>query len=247
MTGAILTDGAGIDVTYHAPLVIGADGIRSTVARRVGAALRREAKHGLGHIYGYFKGLRLSENHGFFGPGVMVGSMPANDDATIVIASTHTERLREMRIGTDDAWVLRELARQANAGFGALLDEAWTDEPIRAFSGTKGFVRDCAGLGWALVGDSGYFRDPVTAHGITDAFREAELLANAAAIGGDALAHYQSQRDEVTAEIWEITDRIAAFDMPMADLAEAFHDLSRAMRKEQAWMAEAFEPLARAA
>ncbi len=88
VAGAILTDGAGIDMSFHAPLVIGADGIRSTVARRVGAARRREAKHGLGHIYGYFKGLRLTQNHGFFGPGVMVGSMPTNDDATIVIASS---------------------------------------------------------------------------------------------------------------------------------------------------------------
>ena len=36
------------------------------------------------------------------------------------------------------------------------------------------------GPGWALVGDAGSFKDPLTAHGITDALRDAELLARAA-------------------------------------------------------------------
>ena len=50
----------------------------------------------------------------------------------------------------------------------------------------KGFLRQAYGPGWALVGDAGYFKDPLTAHGITDALRDAELLANAAAAGTEA-------------------------------------------------------------
>ena len=38
-------------------------------------------------------------------------------------------------------------------------------------------VREAAGPGWALVGDASEHRDPITGHGITDAFRDAELLA----------------------------------------------------------------------
>lgn len=248
VAGAILTDGAGIDIAVDAKLLIGADGLRSTVARRVGAAIRKEAKHALGHIYGYFSGLPLSDNHGFFAPGLMVGSMPTNGGATVVIASTHEASLRGLRSEMTDEHALRNLAQRANESFGALLDDAHLTEAPKVFTGVKGFVRDCAGPGWALVGDAGYFRDPVTAHGITDAFRDAELLANAAAARSDeALARYQVQRDEVTAEIFDLTDRIAAFDMPMADLAEAFHDLSRAMRTEQDWMQVQFAGRLRAA
>lgn len=34
-------------------------------------------------------------------------------------------------------------------------------------------VRTATGPGWALVGDAGYHRDPLTGHGMTDAFRDA--------------------------------------------------------------------------
>ena len=41
------------------------------------------------------------------------------------------------------------------------------------------FFRKPYGPGWALVGDAGCHKDPFTALGICDAFRDAELLANA--------------------------------------------------------------------
>ena len=54
-------------------------------------------------------------------------------------------------------------------------------ESLRGFAGRPGFLRQAWGPGWALVGDAGYFKDPITAHGITDALRDAELLARAVA------------------------------------------------------------------
>ena len=55
------------------------------------------------------------------------------------------------------------------------------DAPVacEGFAGAHGFMRRPCGPGWALVGDAGYFKDPLTAHGITDALRDAELLARA--------------------------------------------------------------------
>ena len=44
---------------------------------------------------------------------------------------------------------------------------------------TRGFFRVAGGPGWALVGDAGYHKDPITAQGMSDAFRDAELLADA--------------------------------------------------------------------
>lgn len=245
--GAILRNDTKGEMTVFAPLIVGADGMRSTVARRVGAPVQKQASHALGHIYGYYHGLPLSENHAYFAPGVSVASTPTNFGANIVIATIAPEKLKQMRSEMNDEDTLKRLARMSNEGFADILQSARLTEPVKAFAGTRGFVRDCAGAGWALVGDAGYFRDPVTAHGITDAFRDAELLASAAGHGDEALTEYQRQRDEVTTEIWGITDKIAAFDLDMGALQNAFHQLAIAMRAEQAWMAAKFEPTAMAA
>jgi flavin-dependent dehydrogenase len=79
-------------------------------------------------------------------------------------------------------------------------------------------VRQAFGPGWALVGDAGYHRDAITAHGISDAFRDAEFLAVALdqALRGEAgestaLVRYQQQRDQGLRETFEITCRLAAY------------------------------------
>jgi hypothetical protein len=66
--------------------------------------------------------------------------------------------------------------------------------------------------GWAVVGDADYHRDPITGHGMTDAFRDAELLA--VAIGSAlrdprnesaALAGYARARNAAVRETFELT------------------------------------------
>jgi flavin-dependent dehydrogenase len=101
---------------------------------------------------------------------------------------------------------------------------------LRAFPGEFGFLKRSRGPGWALVGDAGYFRDPLTAHGITDAFRDAELLARAVSAGTEpALDDYQVARDSVAVELLEVTDQIASMVWTM-DQVKALHiRLSKAM------------------
>jgi flavin-dependent dehydrogenase len=101
-------------------------------------------------------------------------------------------------------------------------------------------VRQAFGPGWALVGDAGYYRDAVTAYGMSDAFRDAELLAVALdqALGGDAeettaLAAYQQQRDQALREIFEITCRLAAYP-PVPTFIELQKQLSVAIDGEAA-------------
>jgi len=248
INGVRVTDDTGHDYHIRTKLVVGADGLRSTVARRVSAQLRKEAEHSLGHIYAYVRGLPLRGNHAYFSQTALVAATPTDGNAHIVIATVVPERLKVMRKLAGHPWVLRTLAREASAEFAMLLDQTKLVEPIRVFAGTKGRVLDCAGPGWALVGDAGYFRDPVTAHGITDAFRDAELLAEAATAQDDAaLLRYQLERDQITEEIWEITDRIAAFDLSLDELQGAYRDLAYAMRTEQAWMQSRFSTQALAA
>jgi flavin-dependent dehydrogenase len=83
---------------------------------------------------------------------------------------------------------------------------------------TPNFLRRAHGPGWALVGDAGYRRDAVTGHGISDAYRDAELLAVALdrtlrgeADEATALSTYERQRDEALRDIFDITCAMAGY------------------------------------
>ena len=117
-----------------------------------------------------------------------------------------------------------------------------------AFAGEPGFLRRPAGPGWALVGDAGYFKDPVTAHGITDALRDAELVARAVLAGTDAaMAAYEATRDTLSRPLFAATDALAGLGWSFGK-AKALHaDLNKAMKAEQEWLAAGAEPFARAA
>jgi flavin-dependent dehydrogenase len=104
------------------------------------------------------------------------------------------------------------------------------DAPLCIFSGQKGFLRRPCGPGWALVGDAGYFKDPLTAHGITDALRDAELLANAASAG--TMAEYAAIRDELSLPLFEVTDAIAALDWDLERIKALHQKLNQAMKSE---------------
>jgi flavin-dependent dehydrogenase len=109
---------------------------------------------------------------------------------------------------------------------------------LHGFAGHTGFLRQSWGPGWALVGDAGYFKDPLTAHGITDALRDAELLADAIVAGSThALAQYQQTRDRLSAALFALTDRIASFDWTMAQLRTLHQALAQEMSQEVRAMA----------
>jgi flavin-dependent dehydrogenase len=83
------------------------------------------------------------------------------------------------------------------------------------------------------VGDAGYFKDPLTAHGITDALIDAELLANAAVTGTEAaLAAYQSARDTLAVGHFEVTDQVASFEWDLPKARQLHLALSDEMKKE---------------
>jgi 2-polyprenyl-6-methoxyphenol hydroxylase-like FAD-dependent oxidoreductase len=97
-------------------------------------------------------------------------------------------------------------------------------ERFRGTVDLPNFYRKPYGPGWALVGDAGYHKDPITAQGISDAFRDAELLANGIDAGfagqmpiADALAGYERRRNEVTLPIYEMTRQFASLAPPPAE------------------------------
>ena len=106
---------------------------------------------------------------------------------------------------------------------------------LRGFPGRPAFLRRPYGPGWALVGDAGYFKDPLTAHGITDALRDAELLARAAVDGRPvAFARYEAERDALARPLVEVAERIAAYDWDLTDIEDLLRAESAAMRPEVA-------------
>jgi 2-polyprenyl-6-methoxyphenol hydroxylase-like FAD-dependent oxidoreductase len=111
--------------------------------------------------------------------------------------------------------------------------------PWRSFPGQRGYLRQSFGPGWALVGDAAHFKDPIGAHGMTDALRDAELLARAAsavlADGADehrALAAYQDQRDALSLRFFAAVERIASYRWDLHSLPALMIELSKAMGAE---------------
>ena len=226
---------AGADqrvIDVAADLVIGADGVRSRIARILEAELDYTVLHTTSSIYGYWSDLGLQGFHWFYNLGAAVGSIPTNGGDTCVFASLPPTRFeRERTDGLDP--VYHALLNEVSPALARAVHESELSGKLRAFAGTPGFLRRSAGPGWALVGDAGYFRDPITAHGITDALRDAELLARAVAEGGDgALAGYQETRDDLVKGLLDVTERIASFEWDLDEAKEEHLVLSREMNAE---------------
>jgi flavin-dependent dehydrogenase len=81
-------------------------------------------------------------------------------------------------------------------------------------------LRKPYGPGWALVGDAGCRVDPITGQGITDAFRDVDLLADAICSGD--FAAYQRARDEAVMPIYRYTSERARLEPPTPEAQRLF-------------------------
>ncbi len=243
VSGVIGRDDDGAPFTAQARVTVGADGMGSRVAHLVGAPVERAAESATAIVYGYWDGLGLSDYELFYRPGVAAGCFPTNDGQVCVFAATSRQRFRaEARQGTEHTYarLLEEAAPEVvrrHAG-------ARAPERLSVFAARPGFVRRACGPGWALVGDAGYFKDPITSHGITDALRDAELLARAivSAAGGadeqDALASYQATRDRLSGQLFVTTDEIASFAWSIDQIPMLLLQLSDSMSEEVSWLSD---------
>ena len=218
--------------------VIGADGVRSRVAAQVGAPVVHQDQVTSSNIYAYWTGLPddVMENH-YDAIGRAVGVIPTNDGETCVWVAIPPERFRAEAQGDLSGAYHRIIAESPHLS--EMLRGATCNGGYRGFAGTPGFLRQAYGPGWALVGDAGYFKDPVSAHGITDAFIGAELLTDAlveiVADGADvdeALGAYQRQRDELAEMLTAPVAALAGLDLDADGARAAFRGLNPALRAE---------------
>jgi 2-polyprenyl-6-methoxyphenol hydroxylase-like FAD-dependent oxidoreductase len=223
----------GTSVTERAAVVVGADGRHSIVADAVGAQKYNERPALLAPYYMYCSGLPMDgryETYMLRNRGLAVA--PTHDGLTIVIVAwPHSEFAANKHDLEGSALKVIELAPEFVERFRAAKRET------RLFGiPTPNYFRKPYGPGWALVGDAGYIRDPITAQGIRDAFRDAEACALAldrsfagASSYEDAMGHYQRARDSSVVSMYEFTCQFATLQPPPEEMRQLF----RAMRGNQ--------------
>ena len=226
----------------EAGLIVGADGLHSTIARLVGAWPLFVAHHRTGVLYGYWENLPADGFYWGYRPSASVGVIPTNGNASLVFVSWPSQKFEETVRG-DVPGAFRRLIRET---FPVLDDKLATARPverIRGFGGHIGFIRKSAGNGWALVGDAAYFKDPLTAHGITDALRDAEFLARTILRGTpEAWSDYETTRLELSKPLFDLTDKIVSFEYQDAELQALHRAFSSEMNREVKAIA-AWEPM----
>jgi flavin-dependent dehydrogenase len=216
--GAVVGIRSG-DVVERARVVVGADGRNSFVARAAQAPTTDARPGRTCAYYTYWGGVdggtvELCPREG----RMVMGGARTNEGLRIVIVFWPKDEFRAVRADVERSF------HEALALAPSLAERLAAGERAERFYGIGDlpfWYRRPYGRGWALVGDAGYHKDPITAQGITDAFRDAELLADALDAGftgreqlQDALAAYERVRDEESRPLYELTWEFAALAPP---------------------------------
>jgi flavin-dependent dehydrogenase len=219
----------GASVPDTARIVVGADGRHSLVARAVGAA-KYHAKPGLTCAYfSYWSDIPIDGIELYPRDGRMIGAFPTNDGLVCVFVQWPRRELHAFRADVEASYLatidlIPGLAERVRSGR--------RSERIAGTADLGNLFRKPYGPGWALVGDAGYHLDPITGQGITDAFRDAELLASAIDAGlserqpvDDALADYERLRNEAAMPAYDFACDLATLEPPTPELQQFFASL----------------------
>lgn len=217
VTGIRGRDGTGATVTETAQVVIGADGWTSRVARAIHPDQYEEKAPLQTSYYTYWSGLPIDGMETVVRPDRGWGAFPTNDGLTLLVLGWPQAEAAAYKTDVEANYLatlelVPEIAERVRAA---------TREARFAGGAVPNFFRKPYGPGWALVGDAGYVKDPITAQGISDAFRDAELCAAAlhTALTGergfhDAMADYQRARDAHAQPIYDFTTQLASLEAP---------------------------------
>jgi 2-polyprenyl-6-methoxyphenol hydroxylase-like FAD-dependent oxidoreductase len=214
----------------QARVVVGADGRHSLVAQTVDPERYHEKPPLLALYYAYWSGLPMNgHNLNCIRPYCGFGAAPTHDDLTVLVVGWPTAQFEANKSDIEGHYL--KVIDQAPA-FAQRLREAKRETRFAGAS-MPNYFRKPYGPGWGLVGDAGYLKDPITAHGILDAFRDAERCAGAldAFFSGahsfdTALAAYQRDRDSHVLAMYEFTCEFATLEPPPPDMQRLFEAIS---------------------
>jgi flavin-dependent dehydrogenase len=207
----------------HGPLrvlarhVVGADGLGSRVARAVSAPVTLRERTSGATRYAYVTGdWSAIEYH--VEPGALAGIFPTHDGQACVWVCTTEDAVRSRRNAGPRGGGLTSLLETLAPGLATRIEGAEQTSPVRGMLRMPNHVRRPWGPGWSLVGDAGLHRDAITGHGISDAFRDAELLAvaldralRAPGSAAHELAAYERTRDRMAREVFDLTVDLTHF------------------------------------
>jgi 2-polyprenyl-6-methoxyphenol hydroxylase-like FAD-dependent oxidoreductase len=236
VTGVVLEIGHS-ETAVSARMVVGADGVWSQTAAKVDAA--EYASHPPANLvrYTYFRGIETDGIYFQFTRGVNTGLIPTNHGETLVYMGVPSTMAAEIRADTDGAF-LREAIR-SHPRMASAIRGGTRVGPYRGTDGLPGFLKRPYGPGWALVGDAGYTKDPISAHGISDALRDAELSSRAIDVAltdprreSEAFAGYQRERDRLSVEMLDVSAELAGYEWDEARASTLMRRISLAVKEE---------------
>ncbi|MFI6055122.1 NAD(P)/FAD-dependent oxidoreductase [Streptomyces violascens] len=207
VVGVRYTTPGGAVATDRARLVVGADGMRSLVARKAGAPYVIEHPRMTCTYYSYWSGVP-SHFELYERPGRWIGVIPTNDDLTLLMTYFPQDEFSGVRKDVEPFYL--DAFRTTAPELYERMQAGKREEQLYGTGHQENFFRKAFGPGWALVGDAVTHKDSITARGITEAFVQAESLTghigqqlhdDAALddalqayeddLDGDTLSHYQ--------------------------------------------------------
>ncbi|MCC7180509.1 MAG: NAD(P)/FAD-dependent oxidoreductase [Acidobacteria bacterium] len=220
----------GDPLIERAHVVVGADGWHSVVARAAVAEEYRQKPPLLASYYSYWSGLPMDGQLEFYIRHRRgFGAAPTHDGLTLIIGGWPYSEFIANRADVEGTFhQMLELVPE-------FADRVRSAKRVERFAGAAipNYFRKPYGRGWVLVGDAGYLKDSITAQGIADAFRDAELCAEAldqvlsgARAFEEAMAGYQHIRDAHVLPMYELTCQLAMLEPPpteMQQLLAAIH------------------------
>jgi 2-polyprenyl-6-methoxyphenol hydroxylase-like FAD-dependent oxidoreductase len=220
----------GALVDEHARVVIGADGVHSFVAKAVGAQ-EYDAKPPIAtYYYSYYSDFDAHDIEQHVRDYYGIGCFPTHDALTLVAVVWPSRCFEAVRADIEGH------VRNAHESVPKVADRMRAARRVERWSGTAGvanYFRRPYGSGWALVGDAGHDKDPLTAQGMSDAFLDAEALATALDDGwagrrllDGALAYCHFERDRRARPMYEFTCELARLEPAPPHMRELFAALA---------------------
>jgi 2-polyprenyl-6-methoxyphenol hydroxylase-like FAD-dependent oxidoreductase len=229
----------GSEVVEHARVVIGADGHNSRLARAVDAECYHEKPVLENAFYTFWHDLPVDAFTTLIRGDRGFAAIPTNDNLTLLLVGCPFAQASEFRRDVEANYfeAIKRDPEWADRLSGATREERFTG------GGVPNFFRKPYGPGWALVGDAGYTKDPITAQGIANAFVDAERVA--AALGevwageasfDDAMGRYHAGRDAAVLAMYEFTTQLATLEPPPPEMQELLVALSGSQQAMDAFV-----------
>ncbi len=235
---------SGVESEIRAPLVVGADGRNSTIAKLVDAPTYLESSSVNGVYWSYFEKTPVFDQDPRYDWGACIhieGDVAravflTDSNLLLMAGGAHRDQLQGWKRDPTEGL----LSHLKNGSLTAPLLEGsqMVAKPVGLVS-PKFFMKQAIGPGWALVGDSGLHIDPTPGLGISDAVRDAADLSDAIIDGSEkAMRLYWRRRDAESIGLYHFAGEMGSpeYNNPFTRIAFKHAQKSPAMQQRMDWM-----------